>query len=164
MVLYGGMDAKTLSLTAKDAQLLESRNSRSRTSPERSAYRRGWLGLLEKTTSWGSGVEQMGIGFLIYTLMPHLNRFQQEINRKCFRISALLLRVQHGWAPAGGRKGRSDAFRQAIGGSQGPGWMLINEVRAKLNLPPIEDGNTLFTPSATNGKGGPSSNGEDNAQ
>jgi HK97 family phage portal protein len=164
MVLYGGMDAKTLTLTAKDAQLLESRNFQVEDIARAFGVPPWMVGLLEKTTSWGTGVEQMGIGFLIYTLMPHLNRFQQEINRKCFRISRYFCEFNTDGLLQADAKGRSDAFRQAIGGSQGPGWMLINEVRAKLNLKPIEDGNTLFTPSATNGKGGPSSNGEDNAQ
>jgi hypothetical protein len=68
MVLYGGMDAKTLSLTAKDAQLLESRKFQVEDIARAFGVPPWMLGSMEKTTSWGSGVEQMGIGFLIYTL------------------------------------------------------------------------------------------------
>ena len=36
-------------------------------------------------------------------------------------------------------KDRNEAYRQAIGGSQGPGWMTVNEVRKLENMPPIND-------------------------
>jgi HK97 family phage portal protein len=151
MVLFGGMDAKTLSLTAADAQLLESRKFQVEDIARAFGVPPWMLGLMEKTTSWGSGVEQMGIGFLIYTLMPHLNRFQQEINRKCFRISRYFCEFNTDGLMQADAKGRSEAFRQAIGGSQGPGWMIINEVRKKLNLPPIPEGEKLYVPT-NNGK------------
>lgn len=147
MVLYGGMDAKTVSLTAADAQLLESRKFQVEDIARAFGVPPWMLGLMEKTTSWGSGVEQMGIGFLIYTLMPHLNRFQQEINRKCFRISRYFCEFNSDGLLQADAKGRSEAFRQAIGGSQGPGWMLVNEVRKKLNLAPLAEGNVLYDPA-----------------
>jgi phage portal protein BeeE len=45
------------------------------------------IGHNEKTTSWGSGVEAMGIGFVRFTLRQHLNKFRGEINRKIFRTA-----------------------------------------------------------------------------
>jgi HK97 family phage portal protein len=152
MVLYGGMDAKTVSLTAADAQLLESRKFQVEDIARAFGVPPWMLGLMEKTTSWGSGVEQMGIGFLIYTLMPHLNRFQQEINRKCFRITRYFCEFNTDGLLQADAKGRSEAFRQAIGGSQGPGWMLINEVRKKQNLPPIAGGDKLYDPAKSSTK------------
>ena len=38
----------------------------------------------EKTTSWGTGIEQITIGFVRYTLKPHLVRWEEELNRKLF--------------------------------------------------------------------------------
>lgn len=149
MVLYGGMDAKVLSLSAKDAQLLESRQFQVEDIARAFGVPPWMLGAQEKTTSWGSGVEQMGIGFLIYTLMPHLNRFQQEINRKCFRISRYFCEFNTDGLLQADAKGRSEALRQAVGGSQGPGWMKINEARRKLNLPPVDGGDVLYHPAAT---------------
>lgn len=151
MVLFGGMDAKTLTLSAADAQLLESRKFQVEDIARAFGVPPWMVGLMEKTTSWGSGVEQMGIGFLIYTLMPHLNRFQQEINRKCFRISRYFCEFNTDGLLQADAKGRSEAFRQAIGGSQGPGWMVINEVRKKMNLPPIPEGNKLYFPAPSAG-------------
>lgn len=39
------------------------------------------VGLTSKSTSWGSGIEQMSIGFVTYTLMPWIERWEQAISR-----------------------------------------------------------------------------------
>lgn len=36
----------------------------------------------EKSTSWGSGLEQSNLAFLIYTLRPYLHRMQNTFNRR----------------------------------------------------------------------------------
>jgi hypothetical protein len=36
------------------------------------------VGLLEKVTSWGTGIEEMTIGFVVYCLLPILRRVEQE--------------------------------------------------------------------------------------
>jgi hypothetical protein len=43
----------------------------------------------------------------------------------------------------GDTKSRSDFYKSALGGSGGPGWMTVNEVRALENRPPIEGGDVL---------------------
>lgn len=35
----------------------------------------------EKSTSWGSGIEQQNLGFLTYTLRPYLTRMIESFNR-----------------------------------------------------------------------------------
>jgi HK97 family phage portal protein len=45
------------------------------------------ISITDKATSWGSGIEQQNIGFIKYTLMPWLVRFNQEFDRKIFRES-----------------------------------------------------------------------------
>jgi HK97 family phage portal protein len=40
------------------------------------------IGETEKTTSWGSGIEQMFTGFVRGTLRSHINRIEKELNRK----------------------------------------------------------------------------------
>lgn len=137
MVLYGGMEAKTISLSAADSQLLESRRFQVEDIARAYGVPPFMIGAMEKTTSWGSGVEAMSLGFLKYTLLPHLTRFQQEINRKCFRITRYFVEPNVDGLLSADSKGRSDAYRQAVGGSQGPGWMSVDEIRAKDNLPPL---------------------------
>src|SRR5205814_313822 len=134
LVLWGGMTAKELSLNAEDAQLLESRRFQVEDIARAFGIPPFMLGATDKTTSWGSGVEHMGQGFLTYTLQPHLNRFQQEINRKIFRISRYFVEFNTAGLLQADAQGRAKFYREAIGGSQGPGWMKINEVRRLENL------------------------------
>src|SRR5699024_570729 len=76
-LLEGGTDVKSLGLNPVDEQLLDSRGR-----SVESIWR--WLrvpphmvGHTEKTTSWGTGVEQQMIGFLTFTLTPWLRRIEQ---------------------------------------------------------------------------------------
>jgi HK97 family phage portal protein len=146
LVLYGGMDIKTVSISNEDSQLLESR----RFTVEDIARAYGvppfMIGHNEKTTSWGSGVESMGQGFLTFTLQPHLNRIQQEINRKIFRTSKYFVEFKTIGLLAADVTARAKYQREAIGGSQGPGWLTINEVRRSENMPPIDGGEALYVP------------------
>lgn len=139
LVLDQSTDIKALSLSAKDSQLLESREFQITDIARAFGLPSFMVNQEQKTTSWGSGIGEIGLAFLRYTLGPHLNRFQQEINRKLFLhqtsfaefISANLMRLT--------LKDRNDAYRQAVGGSHGPGWMTINEVRKLENLPQIKN-------------------------
>jgi HK97 family phage portal protein len=87
-VLGAGTDVKALTLPLEDAQLLETR----RFSVEEIARIYGvppfMIGQMDKTTSWGSGVETMGQGFVRFTLRQHLTKIEKEINRKFFRTAA----------------------------------------------------------------------------
>lgn len=146
-VMYGGMDVKTVSLSAIDAQLLESRKFQVEDICRAYGVPPWMVGHTEKTSSWGTGIEQQGIAFLVYSLMPHLNRFQQEINRKCFRINRYFCEFNVSGLLQADAQGRAKFIREAIGGSQGPGWMTINEARKKENLAPVDGGNELYTPA-----------------
>jgi HK97 family phage portal protein len=74
-------------LKPQDAQLLESK----RFSVEDICRPFGvppfMVGATDKVTSFGSGVEHMGQGFIRFTLTRHINPLEQEINRKCFRTA-----------------------------------------------------------------------------
>ena len=135
LVLDQNTDLKTLSVSAKDSQLLESREFQITDIARAFGLPSFMVNQEQKSTSWGSGIGEIGLSFLRYTLGPHLNRYQQELNRKFFLnsnmyaefIAANLMRLT--------QKERNEAYRQAIGGSHGPGWMTANEVRRLENLP-----------------------------
>ncbi|MGE4297028.1 MAG: phage portal protein [Desulfovibrionaceae bacterium] len=99
----------------------------------------------DKTTAWGSGIEQQGIGFVQYSLRPWIVRIEQEINRKLFGYKE---RKQNGYYAEfnlsgmlrGDSKTRSDFYSSAIQN----GWMTPNEARKLENLPAVPGGDTLF--------------------
>lgn len=86
-VLEEGVDAKTIGIDPADAQLLE---SRSWSVEEICRFYRvpPWMvGHTEKSTSWGTGIEQQMIGFLTFTLAPWLERVEQAINKNLLTIT-----------------------------------------------------------------------------
>lgn len=151
MVLTQGLDIKELSLSAVDAELLESRKYQVIDICRAMGVPPIMVGAQDTTSSWGSGVEQMTLGYLKFTCQPYLTRNKQELNRKLFRTPRNFVDHDLGALLRGDAKSEADYFRQAIGGSQGPGWMTANEIRRKLNLPPVDGGDKLYEP-----KNGPS--------
>lgn len=146
LILWGDMKAESISLSAEDSQLLESRRFQVEDIARAFGVPPHMIGATDKTTSWGSGVEHMGQGFLTYTLQPHLKRFQQEINRKIFRISRYFVEFNTNGLLQADALARAKFLREARGGSQGPGYMSLNEIRRVENLPPVADGDEIFVP------------------
>ena len=101
------------------------------------------VGHAEKSTSWGTGIEQQSIGFVKYTLARHLVKFEQEINRKCFRTARNFAEFQTSGLERGDYKARNEGYRIALGRAGEPAWMTINEVRKLENLPPIDGGDAM---------------------
>lgn len=109
------------------------------------------IGATDKSTSWGSGVESMTLGFLKYTLKPHLVGFRQEINRKVFPANSdLFFDYDLESLLEGDSAAQAAFFSKALGGPGSQGWMTINEVRRRKNLPPIPGGEKLILSGASN--------------
>lgn len=134
-ILEGGMDAKTIGINPKDAQLLESRAFSVEEICRWFRVPPFMVGHSEKSTSWGTGIEQQLIGFLTFTLRPWLTRIEQAINKDLltpieqmryyaeFNVEGLL---------------RTDSAGRAayLGTMTEKGLMTLDEGRAKENLPP----------------------------
>lgn len=80
-LLEGGMSAGTIGINPSDAQLLESRSFGVEEICRWFRVPPFMIGHSEKSTSWGSGIEQQVIGFLTFTLVPWLRRIEQAINK-----------------------------------------------------------------------------------
>lgn len=78
-ILEGGMDAQAIGINPADAQLLESRAFSVEAICRWFRVPPWMVGHTEKSTSWGSGIEQQMIGFLTFTLGPWLRRIEQAI-------------------------------------------------------------------------------------
>ncbi|AZR95107.1 phage portal protein [Bordetella trematum] len=79
LILENEMEVGTIGINPKDAQMLE---SRAFSVEEICRWFRvpPWMvGHTEKSTSWGTGIEQQMIGFLVFTLRPWLKRIEQSI-------------------------------------------------------------------------------------
>lgn len=80
-LLEGGTDAGMLGIKPSDAQLLESRAFSVEAICRWFRVPPWMVGHTEKSTSWGTGIEQQMIGFLTFTLSPWLKRIEQAITK-----------------------------------------------------------------------------------
>lgn len=143
VVLAGGMKLHQLTMSAEDAQLLGTRQFQIEEICRIFGVPPFMIGHNEKTTSWGSGVEQMGIGFVKYTLQRHLCVIEQEINHKFFKTSRNFAEFLTAGLERGDIKSRNESYRIALGRAGEPAWMTVNEVRAFENLPPVAGGDVI---------------------
>ena len=139
-VLSGGLKYRPISITPEEAQFLQTREFQAGEIAKMFGIPPHMIGDTNKSTSWGTGIEQQSIGFLRYTLRPWLNCFEQS-------ISALLPRGQYMRFNAdamlrGDSKAQAEAFVTARNG----GWLNVNEIRAYLDLPPVEGGEDYLQP------------------
>lgn len=145
MILEAGMDLAGgggIRMNPQDAQLLESRYfgieeiCRAFGVPPQLIYH------TDKASSWASSLENMNLGFLMYSLRPILVRIEQAIVKKLLSSSERgkykprfsvegLLRAD--------TQGRTSFYTSALQN----GWLTRNEVRELEDLPPIDGGNDL---------------------
>lgn len=145
IILEDGYEWEQLGVDPESAQLLESRQFSAIEICGIYHVPPHLVALVEKTSSWGTGVEEMTIGFVVYCILPILRRIEQEINRKLFRdpgsrdyfaehvLSGLL---------------RGDSFKQsqAIKIYVNLGVLTINEARRLLGWNPVKGGNVRYFP------------------
>ena len=151
MLLTGGLELKTISLPLEDVQLLALRQFQVEEIARAYLVPPFMIGHSEKTTSWGSGVEAMGVGFVRYSLRNYLNGVTAEINRKLLPRSTKFLEFDTSELERADFKSMIEGFRTAIGRAGEPGFMTADEVRRRLNLKRKPGGDTLATgqPGAT---------------
>ena len=142
LVLEAGAKFEPLNMTPADVQLLETRKF----SVEDIAR---WFGIpsamindTEKTTTWGTGIDQLIQGFYKFRLRPMLESLEQAIEKRIltaaqrrrysveFSLDAIL---------RGSLKDRLETGAQAVQN----GLMTRNEWRQLENLPPMEGADEL---------------------
>lgn len=156
-----GMTIAPIGMTAEDAQYIETRQF-TRTELEMYLGVPGFmLGDTEKSTSWGTGLEQQRSGFVAYTLEDYFTAWEETITRDLLPDeSPLFVRFNRNAVVRGDLKTRWEAYVKALQwGVYSP-----NEVRALEDENPREGGDTYYDPPNTAGlghNGGPSLDKED---
>ena len=98
------------------------------------------IGDNSKTSSWGTGIEQITLGFVKFNIKPLLVRIEEELNRKLFSYSGQFVEFELDGLLRGDSKAQAEAFKAALGGpGAGDATMTVNEVRKLKNLPPDPD-------------------------
>lgn len=150
MILEGGLKIETLTMPLEEMQLLETRKFQVEEIARAFGVQPFMIGHTEKSSSWGSGIEAMGAGFVRYTLRDHLNAFQNEINRKFFRTAARVAEFDTTELERGDTKAMFEAMRVGLGRAGEAPMLTIEEARQTLRLPrQMPEGDTIPNPSPT---------------
>lgn len=140
IVLEGGYQVKQFSMNPADAQMLENRSFNVEDICRWFRVPPFMVGHTEKSTSWGSGLEQQGQGFATYTLRPYLARIESAIKKKLIPIkdqSLYLAEFNLEGLLRADTEGRAKHYSTALQN----GWMNRDQVRAKENMGKIPGGN-----------------------
>lgn len=145
IVLQGGLDIKPITMPIEDMQLVQMRQFQTEEIARIYGVPPFMIGATEKTTSWGSGIEAMGTGFVRFALRQHLTKIETELNRKLFRTATKRVEFDTFDLERADMKSMFEAFRVAIGRAGEPGFMTAEEVRLRLNMKRQPSDGTLAT-------------------
>lgn len=143
LVLEEGLKAKPFLASAKDAQYDEMRKRQAEEVSRFTGVPRPLLMFDE--TSWGSGIEQLGLYFVTYCLMPWFVAWEQAIERSCFTqaeqdADELYVKFNEGALLRGSLKDQAEFIKAALGPNQG--YLPVNEARGRFDLNPLTGNET----------------------
>lgn len=146
-----GMELKPLSLSAEDTQWLGARDFQRYDIAMFFGVPPHMIGATDKTTSWGSGIEAQGIGFVTYTLSDWIKTWEESIKRDLVQESeweTLDARFNVNGLLRGDAKARWDGYVKALQwGVYSP-----NEVRRLEDQNPRDGGDIYYDPPNTAGQ------------
>lgn len=143
LVIEEGMTLTTVSMSMEDAQFLETRRFQVEDICRFFRVPPHMVGHTDKQTSWGTGVEQNTLGFLQFTLVPWLVRFEQEYNRKLFPRSPFYAQHKTQGLMRGDSKARAEYYSKLFA----TGGISPNEIRRAEDMRPIPGGDRYFVPA-----------------
>jgi HK97 family phage portal protein len=141
-VLEGGTQYQAIGINPNDMQLLASRSFQLAEIARIFRVPSYLINDTERSTSWGTGIEQQNLGFLTYTLRPYLTRWESTVSDSLLdRAGRKRYFVEHN---VEGLLRADSAARSAFYSTAAQnGWMSRNEIRRKENMPPVVGGDEL---------------------
>lgn len=141
IVLWEGMEAKSLSLSPADMQFIDSRKYTQidicgiyRIPPHK-------IGILDRATF--SNIEQQSISYVVDCLRPWCVRWEQQINMKLLGVDGEYF-VEH--LVDGLLRGDLQSRYNAYATGRQWGFISANDIRALENMNPIENGDIYLQP------------------
>lgn len=148
-VLEEGMRFVSTTIPPDDAQFLTSREFQVAEIARIYRVPLVLLQAMEKSTSWGSGIEQMMIGFVVWTIQPWITRWEQELNRKLLtdaeRAAGYFFKFNLNALLRGDMKARGQFYKDLWGLAA----ISANEVRDREDMNPYEGGDQFRIPLNT---------------
>jgi HK97 family phage portal protein len=93
------------------------------------------VGDVEKSTSWGTGIEVQNLGLHTYTLMGHTTPIEQRLSREIVQTRGQFAKFNYDSLMRGTTQERFQALNLAAGGP----WLTRNEARASEDKTPLDN-------------------------
>ncbi|MGV8925017.1 MAG: phage portal protein [Ewingella sp.] len=142
-ILEAALETSAIGVTPQDAEMMASRKFQVSELARFFGVPPHLVGDVEKSTSWGSGIEQQNLGFLQYTLQPYISRWENCIQRWLLKPDQVgVLHAEHNLdGLLRGDSAQRAAFMKSMGEA---GLRTINEMRRLDNMPPLAGGDVAF--------------------
>lgn len=141
-IAEGGMEYQHLTISPEDAQMLETRQFSIEEVCRFFNVPPVLIGHAGASTAWPTSVEQQIIMFIQFTLRRRLKRIEQAISKQLLSPEDRAQGVIAEWNIEGLLRGDSTARAAFYGSGLQAGWLTINEVRGRENLPAVAGGDT----------------------
>lgn len=144
-VLEEGIEWQQIGISPEEAQFLDTRKFQELEICQVYRVPPHMIGITDRSTSWGTGIEEMGIGFVTFTLLPYLTRIAQSVNRDLLGISERRDYFAEHLTAALERGDLMTRYNAYNVGRNG-GWLSANDIREMENMNPIEGGDVYLQP------------------
>jgi HK97 family phage portal protein len=139
IILEEGIKYDRLGIPPEDAQFLETRKFQRAEIASLFGVPPHMIGDVERSTSWGTGIEAQSIGFVTYNLRRWLVRWEQELTRKL--IASLEMNQQMiEFLVDGLLRGDTTTRYAAYNIGRNGGWFNADDIRELENMNPLPDG------------------------
>lgn len=146
-VLDGGWAFSAMSMSAVDAQHIESRRMQIEEIGRIFRVQPIMMMQSDKAATYASA-EQMFLSHVVHTLGPWVERWENALDRDLlgdgtyahFQVNGLM---------RGAARDRAEYYSRALGSGGSPAWHTQNEVRALEDLDPLPGGDVLYRPPNT---------------
>jgi HK97 family phage portal protein len=132
-VLEGGATWKQITISPDEAQFLDTRRFSVTEVARLFRVPPHLISDVEKSTSWGTGIEEQNLGWITYSLRPWLERLEQATN--IFLPGAAFVKFNVEGLLRAQTEARYSAHATAIQW----GFKNVDEVRALEDMPPLPD-------------------------
>lgn len=143
-ILEGGAKWASASLDPKDAQFIETQKFSRSEIGSMYGVPPHMIGDTDKSTSWGTGIAEQGIGFVTYSLRRWTGRMERVTRR--LLIEAERERYRWRWNPDGLMQGDMKARYDAYAIGKQWGWLSTNDILTKEDEAPIANGDVYLQP------------------
>jgi HK97 family phage portal protein len=143
-VLDNGATFESITMPNKDSQFIESRQFQIGEVARYFGIPQFLIGETSKSTSWGTGLEQQALAFVVYDLAPGwLSPTEARLNKELLRPRNQKAEYSVEGLLRGDTSARGAFYRVM----REVGAFSANDIRALENRPPIEGGDTYLQPA-----------------